>query len=159
MRTTRSTLSTRSLAVTIAAAFTAVVPLTVAAGPAEAATPAIKITKVYYDSPGADTRTNTSLNAEYVMRKNTTSTNRTLTGWTLRDAANHIYTFPTFTLKAGASVTIHTGKGTASQTHRYYNAINYVWNNTGDTAYLRNAAGTLVHKVVWTSVGTGVRYF
>jgi hypothetical protein len=37
-----------------------------AMGPADAA-PAVKIIKVYYDSPGTDTRTNTSINGEYVV--------------------------------------------------------------------------------------------
>src|SRR3954447_25162279 len=36
------------------------------AGPAQAATPAGQITKVYYNSPGTDTGSNTSLNAEWV---------------------------------------------------------------------------------------------
>ncbi|BCJ71602.1 hypothetical protein CS0771_11460 [Catellatospora sp. IY07-71] len=48
----------------LAAALTVAVgaSLTVAA-PAQAATPAIQVTKVYYNSPGTDNRTNTSLNA------------------------------------------------------------------------------------------------
>ena len=40
-------------------------------------------------------------------------------------------------------MTVHTGKGTASSTHRYYNKTWYVWNNTGDAAYLRDAQGVL----------------
>ena len=110
---------------------------------ATAATPPIRIVKIQYDSPGSDTGSNSSLNAEYVVLKNTTSTNRSLTGWTLRDKTGYTYRFPTFTLKAGASVTIHTGKGSATTTHRYYNRTWYVWNNTGDTAYLRDSKGVL----------------
>jgi hypothetical protein len=68
------------------------------------------------------------------------------------------YRFPTFTLKGGASVAVHTGKGLATTLHRYYNRTWYIWNNTGDTAYLRNAAGTLVHSCSWSSVGLGYRY-
>ncbi|MFM6847652.1 MAG: lamin tail domain-containing protein, partial [Terrabacter sp.] len=49
------------------------------------ALPAIMIYKVQYNSPGSDIGSNTSLNAEYVVLKNTTRTNRSLTGWTLRD--------------------------------------------------------------------------
>ena len=33
------------------------------------ASAAIRITKIYFDSPGADTGSNTSLNAEYVVIK------------------------------------------------------------------------------------------
>jgi hypothetical protein len=56
---------------------------------AEAAS-AIQITKVYYNSPGSDYGSNTSLNAEWVRITNTGTTWRTLTGWTLRDAAGHV---------------------------------------------------------------------
>lgn len=121
------------------------------------ALPAVMITKVYYDSPGSDTGSNTSLNAEYVVIKNTTTSSRSLTGWTLRDAQSHIYKFPTFTLAAGASVTVHTGKGTATRYHRYYNSSWYVWNNTAGTAYLPNAAGTTVDTCGWTTMGLGYR--
>jgi hypothetical protein len=34
-----------------------------------------------------------------------------LTGWTLQDTDQHVYTFPTFTINAGAKFTIHTGQG------------------------------------------------
>jgi hypothetical protein len=114
------------------------------ASTAEAALPPIMISKVQFDSPGADRGGNASLNAEYVVLKNTTRSARSLTGWTLRDKTGYTYRFPTFTLKAGASVTIRTGKGTATQANRYYNKSWYVWNNTGDTAFLRNASGTTV---------------
>ena len=49
---------------------------------------------------------------------------------------------------------MRTGKGTASSYNRYYNFTWYVWNNGGDTAYLKNASGTLVHKCTWTSAGS-----
>ncbi|WP_270886186.1 lamin tail domain-containing protein [Pedococcus sp. 5OH_020] len=123
---------------------------------AEGATPAIRITKIYYNSPGSDTGSNTSLNAEYVRITNRGTTNRSLTGWTLKDKQGYTFRFPTFTLKAGYSVVIHTGKGTASATNRYYNRAWYVWNNTGDTAYLRDAGGVL--KDSWAFTGTSAGY-
>jgi hypothetical protein len=57
--------------------------------------------RIQYDSPGSDTRSNTSLNAEYVVIKTRGTTGRSLTGWTVREAANHVYKFGTFTLGAG----------------------------------------------------------
>src|SRR6478752_1082292 len=129
----------------------------IAAATSAQALPAIMIYKVQYDSPGSDTGSNTSLNAEYVVIKNTTRSNRVLTGWTLRDKTGYTYRFPTFTLRAGATVTVHTGKGTASSTHRYYNKTWYVWNNTGDAAYLRDAQGVLRHSCTWTSAGPGYK--
>ncbi len=111
----------------------------------------MKIYYVYPDSPGSDTGSNSSLNAEYVILKNVSTSSRSITGWTLRDRTGYTYKFPTFTLKAGATVTIRTGKGTASATNRYYNRTWYVWNNTGDTAYLKNAAGTTVYSCTWST--------
>ena len=92
----------------------------IAAASSAQALPAIMIYKVQYDSPGSDTGSNTSLNAEYVVIKNTTRSNRALTGWTLRDKTGYTYKFPTFTLKAGAIVTVHTGRGSAPRRHRYF---------------------------------------
>ncbi len=112
---------------------------------AQAAVPPIRITKIYYDSPGSDLGGAKSLNAEYVVIKNTTRTARSLTGWTLRDKTGFVFTFPAFTLKGGATVTVHTGTGKPTATHRYYGYTGrrYVWNNTGDTAYLRDAKRVL----------------
>ncbi|MEV6798786.1 lamin tail domain-containing protein [Micromonospora rifamycinica] len=128
--------------------------LTVAA-PAQAATPAVQITKVYYNSPGTDNRSNTSLNAEYVKLTNRRSTTLNLKSWTLRDKSNHVYTFSgDFRLAKGASVYLHTGKGTNTAAHRYWGSGNYIWNNTGDTAYLRNSAGTGIDSCNWGSKGS-----
>jgi len=112
------------------------------------AVPAIRITQIQYDSPGSDTGSNASLNTEWVRITNTTAQNRSLSGWTLKDKQGFTYRFPTFTLKAKASVVVYTGKGSATSTKRYYNRSWYVWNNTGDSAYLRDSKGVL--KDSWT---------
>jgi hypothetical protein len=123
--------------------------------PAQAATPAIQITKVYYDSPGTDNRSNSSLNAEYVKLTNRRSTTVNLKSWTLRDKANHVYKFSgDVKLAAGASVTIHTGKGTNTSSHRYWGSGAYIWNNTGDTAYVRDTAGKLIDSCSWGKGGS-----
>lgn len=128
-----------------AAAMTAV-----AATPAEAASP-VQITRVYVNAPGTDTTSNTSVNGEYVTLKNTSSTTKTLTGWTLRDESAHVYTFSTFTLAGGASVNIHTGKGTNTTTNRYMGRSYHIWNNTGgDSATLKSTTGTTLDKCAWT---------
>ena len=78
---------------------------------AEAAS-GLQFQKVYYNSPGSDDGSNASLNAEWVQIKNVTSTTKSLTGWTVRDLAGHVYTFPTTKVAAGDVVRLHTGKGT-----------------------------------------------
>ena len=85
------------------------------------------------------------------------TTARSLNGWTVRDAANHVYTFGTFSLGAGKSVVLRTGKGTNTSTTRYWGLGWHVWNNTGDTAYLRNAAGTAMDTAAGPRPGPATR--
>ena len=114
------------------------------------------IGKTQYDSPGSDNRSASSLNAEYVTLKNVSRSAVQLKGWTLRDKSNHVYTFTTsFSLGAGASVVIHTGKGTNSGGHRYWGSGAYVWNNDGDAATLRNAAGSTLDTCGWRGGSPG----
>ncbi|WP_308287027.1 lamin tail domain-containing protein [Actinomadura parmotrematis] len=128
----------------------------VAAAPAEAAS-AVQIYRVYYDSPGKDTRSNASLNGEWVQLRNTSSTARQLKGYKLRDKTGYTYTFGTFTLKGKATVKVRTGKGTNTSANRYWGRGSYVWNNTGDTAYLRYPNGTAADSCSWGK-GSGSRY-
>lgn len=129
----------------------ALIPATLISIPSQSAyaAPAVRLTYVQYDSPGTDTGTNRSLNAEWVRIKNFSSTRKTLSGWTLRDRQGHVYRFGTFRLGAGKSVRVHTGSGTNTATDRYWRRGWYVWNNTGDRATLKNRAGTTVDTCRW----------
>jgi hypothetical protein len=109
-----------------------------------AASGAVRISRIYYDSPGSDNGSNASLNAEWIRLWNNGDTGRQLRGWRIRDVAGHLYIFGTYTLRAGRVVTIHTGNGTNTARHRYWRSDNYIWNNTSDTARLRRPNGTLV---------------
>jgi len=123
-------------------------------GLASPASAAIRITKIYFDSPGADTGTNKSLNAEYVVIKNTGTTRKTLTGWTLRDASKHVYKFPIFRLGAGKSVKVHTGKGINGLGNLYWRSSSYIWNNDGDTATLKRKNGTISSRCSYSGAGS-----
>jgi hypothetical protein len=137
----------------------AVSTLAVAAAPADAAASPIKIVKIYYDSPGSpDNGKNSSLNGEYIQIKNTGKKAVSLKGWTVRDKTkrpDHIFTFGTFTLKAGKTVTLRTGRGKNTTTTLYWGRSGgtyaYIWNQTSDTAYLRNAAGKLIDTCSYNS--------
>jgi Lamin Tail Domain len=109
---------------------------------------AVRITKVQYDSPGSDTGSKSSLNAEWVKIKNKGSKAVSLSGWTLRDTAGHVYSFGSFKLKAGRTVTVHTGKGSNGSKHRYWGSGAYIWNNDGDTAKLKKGT-KLKDKCKW----------
>jgi len=79
----------------------------------------IGIYRIYYNSPGTDTGSNTSLNAEWIQLRNRCSTSRSLTSWTVKDLAGHTYTFGSYTLGGGSYVKVRTGTGTNTATSRY----------------------------------------
>ncbi|MER6393676.1 lamin tail domain-containing protein [Streptomyces sp. NPDC001523] len=111
----------------------------------------LRISKIWYDSPGSDTRTNASLNGEWVQITNGTASAVNLKNWTLTDASRHAYTFGTFTLKAGKTVTLKTGRGTNTATTLYQQSAAYIWNNDKDAATLRRANGTVHHTCAYNS--------
>jgi Lamin Tail Domain len=114
--------------------------------PAQAAN-RMQIHKIYYNFPGTDNGSNTSLNGEWVELQNTSGSKISLKGWTLHDAGTkHTYTFGTYTINALGSVKIHTGKGSNTQTNRYWGLSGYVWNNTGDTATLVDNHGNRIDR-------------
>jgi Lamin Tail Domain len=123
--------------------------------PALASGHRIQINEIYYNSPGRDTGSNSSLNAEWVRLYNTSSSKISLTNWTLRDSAGHIFKFGTYTLGSHSYVKIHTGHGTPTQTDRYWNRNWYIWNNTGDTATLRDSSGGTVDSCHYNGTSAG----
>jgi hypothetical protein len=118
----------------------------------------VYIYKVYFDSPGSDTGSNTSLNAEYVVIRNGDDVSHSVSGWTVRDAAGHVYKFGTLRLGAGKQAIIHTGDGTkyttSASTHLYWGREWYVWNNTGDKVILRRADGSLKDTCSYSGAGS-----
>ena len=122
-----------------------------------AAVPVVYIHVIQYSPPGPDVPVTTAkLDGEWVMVTNTTAKPVTLTGWTLRDKAGHLYRFPKFTLQAHKSVEVHTGSGTNSAANLYWGhrppaSTSYVWNNSGtETATLKNAAGKTIDSRSYT---------
>ncbi|WP_153392705.1 lamin tail domain-containing protein [Ornithinicoccus halotolerans] len=111
----------------------------------------VRLASITYNPSGSDTSSN--VNGEKVVIANRSAYGRKLTGWTLQDAAGHRFTFPTFTLKSGASVTVHSGKGSPTAGHLYA-GWGHIWNNTGDKAVLRNEAGTLAHSCAYSGGGS-----
>ncbi|MFJ3234767.1 lamin tail domain-containing protein [Streptomyces sp. NPDC086787] len=123
---------------------------TVLSTPAEAAG-GVTIHHVYFDSPGSDTRSNASLNGEWVQIRNTGRSAVSLRGWVLKDVSNHRYAFPNVTIGAGKYMKIHTGSGRDTTSDKYQNRRAYVWNNTSDTATLTKANGAKVDSCSWTT--------
>jgi hypothetical protein len=111
----------------------------------------VKITAIYFDSPGPDSGGNKSLDHEWVKLANTSKTTATLSGWTLVDASHNRYRFPAFTLKPGQTVRIRTGHGHDGAHNLYQDSGSYIWNNTGDTATLKAGNGKRVDRCSYTS--------
>jgi hypothetical protein len=133
--------------------------LVMAAGSqAQAAVYRMQIHEIYYNSPGPDYGGNSSLNHEWVQLHNQSGSSIDLINWTLRDKAGHIFKFASYTIKPHGYVTIHTGKGTGTQTDRYWNRSWYIWNNTGDTAILKNQNGTTIDQCSYQGTSQDYAY-
>jgi beta-lactamase superfamily II metal-dependent hydrolase len=89
-----------------------------------------------------------SLKDEWVKITNKGSSSVSLAGWKVEDkGGKHIYTFPSYTLNYGSTVTLYTGKGKDTATELYWQLNDPVWNNNGDTAYLLDNSGKLVSEL------------
>jgi hypothetical protein len=128
-----------------------------AAEAAAAQAPAVRLVKIQFDPPGDDDLSNASLNREWVAIHNFGTKPAKLAGWVLRDVSGSRYTFATgFTLAPDATVTVHTGTGSDRALHVYWDQGSYIWNNTGDKAMLKNAAGTVVDACAYAGDGAWV---
>lgn len=120
---------------------TPVTPTPVTPTPVTPTPASVSIMAIEYDPPGDD------VVGEYVVIRNGGGSAVTMTGWTLRDLANNTYTFPAFTLAAGAEVRVWTGPGINNAANLYWGRGQAVWNNTGgDTAIVRDASGNEVAR-------------
>lgn len=89
-----------------------------------------------FDTPGND---HYALNEEYVCFEHVGGDPVNMTGWHVKDAQDHTYTFPPFTLALGAHVRLHTGQGTDTSTDLYWGLDRAVWQNFwygGDSVFL-----------------------
>lgn len=96
----------------------------------------VVISNIVYDPPEGRDR-----DGETVFITNQGDTPVDMTGWTLSDIAEHLYTFPEFVLQPGATVAVHICDGEDSDEILFWGRCSAIWNNDGDTAYLRDATG------------------
>jgi micrococcal nuclease len=102
----------------------------------------LKIVNLNADAPGSDKE---NLNGEWVEIVNQGNQGVPMQGYTLKDQANHIYTFGNFVAQPGASFRLFSGQGQDTLSELYWGLSNEsVWNNDSDTAFLRDAQGALV---------------
>ena len=63
-----------------------------------------------------------------------------LHGWLVLNGAANFYAFKSFNLRAGRSVTLHSGQGTDTTTDVYWGSVDYQWNGPIGTALLFDGA-------------------
>lgn len=86
---------------------------------------------------------------EYIVIENRGNTPIDLTGWTVLDEANHRYLFPNFVLSAKARVTLRTGLGKNTKSDIFWGSRKPIWNNDGDTIFIKDAEGNLILSYVY----------
>lgn len=104
------------------------------------------------DAPGDD---GVNLNGEWVRFTNAGAEVIDFDGWEVADeSASHRYTFSDLRLKPGAEVTLFSGCGPDDETARYWCVSgSAVWNNSGDTVFLRDRNGNIVASLSYGDSG------
>ncbi|MFQ6101377.1 MAG: sigma-70 family RNA polymerase sigma factor [Anaerolineae bacterium] len=98
----------------------------------------VVITHISYDGVGSQEPD------EHIDIRNDDTRPIQLDGWTLRDKANHVFTFPNFVMQPGQVCRVYT-----NEDHPEWCGFNYgsglaIWNSGGDCAYLWDGAETPV---------------
>lgn len=102
----------------------------------------LKIIQIEADAPGSDAQ---NPNGEWIEIANQGNEPVQMQGYTLKDEANHIYTFGNFSVAPGLAFRLYSGQGQDSATALYWGFVGKsVWNNDSDAAFLRDAQGALV---------------
>lgn len=84
---------------------------------------------------------------EFIVVTNSGPNPVSLERWKLTDdGEKHVYEFPAIVLTSQTSLRIHMWRGEDTDTDLYVGRRSRWWNDGGDTAYLYDAAGTLVHS-------------
>ncbi|UCC65940.1 MAG: thermonuclease family protein [Deltaproteobacteria bacterium] len=111
----------------------------------------LKITRLNANAEGDDRY---NLNGEYVRICNISPRSINIKGFSLSDRGGKQYTFPWAVLRPGYTLLLFTGEGRnmvegEDQLRLYWGARYPIWNNKGDTAYLRNPEGRLIDSLVY----------
>ncbi|MBI4173331.1 MAG: lamin tail domain-containing protein [Candidatus Aenigmarchaeota archaeon] len=97
-------------------------------------------------SSGIDDRKKENWNGEWVLLE---GSNVDMTGWKLADAGSHEFTFPVGFVLTG-QVKLHSGDGQNTASDLYWNCCRRpIWNNDGDKATLKDAAGAVVDEFAY----------
>lgn len=101
----------------------------------------ITVTGFDWDPEGNDHH---NLTAEAVTFRNSCNTSIDMSGWRVKDAGTNEHMIDMFMLAPGTAVMLHTGPGTDDADDLYWGRGQAVWNNDGDSVFLRDGNGLLV---------------
>jgi micrococcal nuclease len=115
----------------------------------------LKITRI---EPKGNAEEGNEALGEFVRIANVSAQGLDVSGYSLADRDGHRYEFPSAQLRPGYVLTLVTGEGQdrrdqAGPIILYWNRRAGVWNDRGDTAYLRNPKGEVVDRFEY-KVGT-----
>lgn len=115
----------------------------------------LKITRI---EPKGDDEEGEGALAEFARIANISDQIVDLSGYSIADRDGHRYRFPPTRLRPGYVLTLVTGKGNDRRDETgpirlYWNRRSAVWNDRGDTAYLRNPVEELIDSFEY-KVGT-----
>jgi hypothetical protein len=107
----------------------------------------VELASIDADAPGDD---RDALEDESITFENAGDDAIDVSGWVVADRAGHAYTVPEgTTLPAGGRLTLHTGRGTDTETDHYWGHPSPVWNNDRDMVLVYGTDGTLVLRQVF----------
>jgi endonuclease YncB( thermonuclease family) len=106
----------------------------------------LKITRI---EPTGNTKEETGPSEEFVRIANVSDQSLDVSGYSIADRDGHRYDFPSAQLRPGYVLTLVTGEGKDRRDHAgpvtlYWNRRAGVWNDRGDTAYLKDPKGEIV---------------
>jgi hypothetical protein len=85
------------------------------------------------------------LNGETVTIRNDGLATVDVSRWSLADASGkNLFILPSLTLPPGGIVIVHSGRGSPTPPDLYWGKTVGIWNDTGDTATLRDATGAVI---------------
>jgi endonuclease YncB( thermonuclease family) len=108
----------------------------------------LKITRI---EPKGNAEEGKEALGEYVRIANVSAQSLDVSGYSIADRDGHRYEFPSAQLRPGYVLTLVTGEGQDRRDHAgpvtlYWSRRAGVWNDRGDTAYLRDPKGEVVDR-------------
>jgi hypothetical protein len=116
----------------------------------------ISVDEMHYDAGGPAVDDSEVLNDEYVVFKNNCAFSCDLADWTVKDriVTRLPYSFGSINLGGNSEITLHSGDGVDSSLDVYWDSTTLpnpaIWNNDGDTLYLRDSSGYLCLEHTYT---------